>query len=87
MNPGLPTVEPWAHLLWINQKKFCTGGLFLFFQSGHFDSPLSHFHNYACPITNGPKIFNLSKALHGQVWIFKLCYNLEHVTRFRTLWQ
>lgn len=20
MNPGLPTVEPWAHLLWINQS-------------------------------------------------------------------
>lgn len=52
MNPRLPTVQPWAHLLWINQIKFCTGGLFsFFFQSGHFDFPLSHFHNYACPVT------------------------------------
>lgn len=79
MNPGLPRVEPWAHLLWINQTKFCTGGLFLFFQSGHFDSPLSHFHNYACPITNGPKILYLPK-LYMAKSEFLNCHNLEHVT-------
>lgn len=32
-----------------------------FFQSGHFNSPLSHFHNYACPVTDGVKTLSLSK--------------------------
>lgn len=62
MNPGRPAAELWANLLGINQTKFCTGGLFLFFpQSGHFDSPLSHFHNYARPFANGVKMLHFSR--------------------------
>lgn len=87
MNPGLPTVEPWAHLLWINQTKFCTGGLFLFFQSGHFDSPLSHFHNYACPLSNGVKILYLPKLYMVKSEYLNCVATLNIWPCFRTLWQ
>lgn len=33
----------------------------LFFSSGHFDSPFSHFHNYASPFSNGVKMLYLLK--------------------------
>ena len=81
MNPGLPTVEPWAHLLWINQTKFCTGGLFFsFFNQVILILPYLIFIIMLVPFSNGVKISLPPEALHGQVWIFKPRRNLEHPT-------
>lgn len=53
----------------------------LFFQSGHLDSPLSHFHNYACPVTDGVKTLYLSKLHISNLGRFiATTYDLEHVT-------
>lgn len=53
----------------------------LFFQSGHLDSPLTHFHNYACPVIDGVKTvyhFKVHKT-NLERFIVTTC-DLEHVT-------
>lgn len=52
----------------------------LFFQSGHLDSPLSHFHNYACPVTGGVKTLYVSKLHLTNLECFIVTtFDLEHV--------
>lgn len=46
----------------------------LYLQSGHLDSPLSHFHNYACPLTDGVKTLYLLKLHLSNAECFIVTY-------------
>lgn len=48
----------------------------LFFQSGHLDSPLTHFHNYACPVIDGVKNSLPLEGPQNQLGTF-YCYDLR----------